>query len=160
MVEIQTYFLGISKISFYKCVIYGEITISANKKNLIGAERFSFSGQQFPELFLTIEIIIDETLQDTIRYVLILERLTGGNISEAQTVIITWETTGKRYKSFCCLTGKSGRKRLLYNLPYDHKWKLHLLLTFPAFISHLSHFCAEHWSIPLWPMRFNSLDKF
>lgn len=48
-----------------------------------------FSGQQFPELFLTIQIIIDETLQDTIRYVLILERRTGGNISEAQTVIIT-----------------------------------------------------------------------
>lgn len=63
---------------------------------LTGADRFSsgklgafLSGQQFPELFLTIQIIIDETLQDTIRYVLILERRTGGNISEAQTVIIT-----------------------------------------------------------------------
>lgn len=41
MAEIQTYFLGISKKYFYKCVIYGKITISANKKNLKGAERFS-----------------------------------------------------------------------------------------------------------------------
>ena len=30
-----------------------------------------------------------KTLQDTIRYVLARRRLTGGNISEAQTVIIT-----------------------------------------------------------------------
>lgn len=50
-----------------------------------GEERFSFkkngecfSGQQFPELSSTMEILTDEPLQDTIRYVLILERPTGG----------------------------------------------------------------------------------
>lgn len=92
-------------------------------KDFIQEKSEFFSGQQFPELFLTMEIIIDETLQDTIRYVLILERLTEGNISEAQTVIITWETTGKRYKSFRCLTGKSGRRLLLSNSPSDHDMK-------------------------------------
>lgn len=59
------------------------------RKDFLQEKSECFSGQQFPELFLTIQIIIDETLQDTIRYVLILERRTGGNISEAQTVIIT-----------------------------------------------------------------------
>lgn len=94
----QTYFLEIGKINveivFNKCVICGQINISAGTVDRCEQiffrkkSRFS-SGQQFPELFLTIQIIIDETLQDTIRYVLILERRTGGNISEAQTVIIT-----------------------------------------------------------------------
>lgn len=59
------------------------------RKDFLQEKSEFFSGQQFPELFLRMEIIIDETLQDTIRYVLILERLTGGNISEAQTVIRT-----------------------------------------------------------------------
>lgn len=57
------------------------------------------------------ENLIDVTLEDTIRYVLTRKRMTGGNISEAQTVIITWETTGKRNKYF--LTRIDDRKRLL-----------------------------------------------
>lgn len=80
---------------------------------------------QFPKLFFTTEIFIDETLEDTIRYVLVRRRLAEGNISKAQTVIITIteRPQGKDINLFCCMTGKVGRNRLiscsLLMLSYD-----------------------------------------
>lgn len=138
------------------CVICGQINITAGKVDRCGKIFFKknqcFSGQQFPELFLTIQIITDETLQDTIRYVLILERRTGGNISEAQTVIITWETTGKRYKSFAAWQVKVARS--IYIIRPQSKTAFSGNTSAIYLFLHLRHFCAEPWLVrfiqPCW----------
>lgn len=85
-------------------VIYSQIKEKAEKpsafRSVFSREKKSFVRQQFPKLFFAVENLTDVTLEDTIRYVLTRKRMTGGNISEAQTVIITWETTGKINKYF------------------------------------------------------------
>lgn len=125
MADIQTGFL-IIKCNIHvkkKSVICGQMKVERCEKIFFKNNRSVFPGQSFPELLLTTPIIIDEMLQDTIRYVLIPERRAGAKISEAPTVIRSRETAGKREKPFCRPTGKGGRKRLPYHF-YRHEAKV------------------------------------